>query len=232
MLESQVSFEEVVEERQARIDLSQSLEETDLEETNLLSSASNAVDVEFEEMGADEFSEALLVAEEVEEVVELEADVKASEISEDIIADIFKMSGVLPKDSKRGRHTTWSPKFIHLCVQLLSSGETAASVFNFFSILSKFYPELLGQGKRVPSVMWFQRLRDALPFLNSLHTRDVILKAGRLFLACDGAAMNDCSKSLALGILSESGKLHLLDIQKSEGGTGEAIASQMKALWK
>ena len=178
----------------------------------------------------DEFSEALLGVDAVRIDQEEANGVEANpEISDDAITEMFKKTGVLPL-AKGGRHQTWSPKFIQLGIELLSNGETAASVYNFFSTQARFYPELLGAGKEVPNVKWFERLRETLPMLNSMQTKDVILKAGRVVLACDGAAMNDCTKSIAVGILNETGKLHLLDIQKSEGGTGEAIASQMLSI--
>lgn len=225
--ESSVAFEERVAERAARTGLSQALIDAHLDDEDTDFSPEMLEDET--EMSDDEFSVALIDA--AAPIEHEEADVLTAkiEISGDHITDMFKKTGVLPQ-AKGGPRQTWSPKFIQFAVELLSGGETAASAFNFFSMQAKYYPEVLGKGKEVPSVNWFERLRDCLPFLNSMHTKDVITKAGKLFLAADGAAMNDCSKSMAVGVLQENGKLHLLDIQKSEGGTGEAIASQMMSI--
>ena len=133
------------------------------------------------EMNDEEFSEALLDVDVAVRIDQGEANGAEAnkEISDDAITDMFKKTGVLPR-AKGGQHITWSLKFIQLVVELLSNGETAASAYNFFCTQARFYPELLGAGKEVPNVKWFERCRDYLPYLNSMHTKDVILKAERL----------------------------------------------------
>ncbi|CBY11600.1 unnamed protein product [Oikopleura dioica] len=235
--ESSVAFEEKVAEREARTGLSQALidahlddEDTfhptpEINEESLLEELDDAEESVAEVFIDDEGVEKEgLVDVAVVEEVEIEEENSDEDCS---VLNIFDQSGKLPIDPKGGRRTTWSCKFIQQSVELLASGETAASCFNFFSSMAKHYPELLGEGKMVPSITWFQRLRDGLPFLNAEHTRDVILKGNKFFLATDGAAMLDASKSMAVGVLNEEGRLHLLNIKKSQGGTGEEVAAQM-----
>jgi xanthine/CO dehydrogenase XdhC/CoxF family maturation factor len=57
--------------------------------------------------------------------------------------------------------------------------------------------------------------------------RDVFLKGNKFFLATNSAAMLDASKSMATGLLNREGRLHLLNIRKLQGGTGEEVAAQM-----
>jgi len=96
----------------------------------------------------------------VDEAVVQEIEIKEDNSAEEecSVLNIFEQSGKLPNDAKGGPKTTWSCKFIQQSIELLSSGETAASCFNFFTSLAKHYPELVGQGKKVPSISWFQRL--------------------------------------------------------------------------
>ncbi|CAG5101478.1 Oidioi.mRNA.OKI2018_I69.YSR.g17128.t1.cds [Oikopleura dioica] len=146
------------------------------------------------------------------------------------ITDIFLRSGKLPSNGKGGDNRTWSPKFINLSLEMLIKGETASSIHNFFKTTAKYYPELLGEEKRVPSPDWFERLRDSLKYLNEEHTKDVILKGKRFHLASDGAAMLDASKTISVGLIDESGKLHLIGTERSIGGTSQIIADQMIAI--
>ncbi|CAG5101398.1 Oidioi.mRNA.OKI2018_I69.YSR.g17049.t1.cds [Oikopleura dioica] len=146
------------------------------------------------------------------------------------IIDIFLRSGKLPSNGKGGDNRTWSPKFINLSLEMLIKGETARSIHNFFKTTAKYYPELLGEEKRVPSPDWFERLRDSLKYLNEEHTKDVILKGKRFHLASDGAAMLDASKTISVGLIDESGKLHLIGTERSIGGTSQIIADQMIAI--
>ncbi|CBY37203.1 unnamed protein product [Oikopleura dioica] len=105
-------------------------------------------------------------------VEELENETENSDNEECSVLNIFEQSGKLPIDPKGGRRTTWSCKFIQQSIELLSSGESASSCLKFFTSLAKHYPELLGEGKKVPAISWFERLRDGLPFLNAEHTKD------------------------------------------------------------
>ena len=231
-LENTVCFEEKLEERHARTGLSQLLESTELDEPEIneesqleqleVSQAEESAEVMVDDEGVEK-------AAAVEEAVVEEIEIKEDNCDEEecTVLNIFEQSGKLPNDAKGGPRTTWSCKFIQQSIELLSSGETAASCFNFFTSLAKHYPELVGQDKKVPSITWFQRLRDGLPFLNAEHMRDVFLKGNKFFLATNSAAMLDASKSMATGLLNEEGRLHLLNIKKSEGGTGEEVAAQM-----
>ncbi|CAG5112440.1 Oidioi.mRNA.OKI2018_I69.chr2.g6656.t1.cds [Oikopleura dioica] len=180
--------------------------------------------------GSDEDEEAGKAIEMVEvvgaEEIENENDEK-KRIAVGGINDIFLRSAWLPNYGKGGDNKTWSPKFINLSLEMLIKGETASSIHNFFKTTAKYYPELLGEEKRVPSPDWFERLRDSLKYLNEEHTKDVILKGKRFHLASDGAAMLDASKTISVGLINESGKLHLIGTELAIGGTSQIIADQM-----
>ncbi|CBY12515.1 unnamed protein product [Oikopleura dioica] len=249
-VDDRVEFEEKLSEREARSGLSQLVNEVDLmsdeeidgqfcELGRTILEEEPAGDKEADILGGKEDSDesAGQVLKNIETVQEV-ADPTALITGQDkalkdaecaaSIMNIFTMNGEHKSDSKGGRRQTWSSKFINMALELLADGQCAASVHKYFVTMSKFYPELLeGENRRVPSCRYFERLRDALPALNSAHTKDTILKGDRFVLACDAAAMHDATKSIAVGIINTVGRLHIVDIRRSRGGSAEAVAEQM-----